>query len=227
MRVGLARPSKKKRGASAGCAGTGPRRRVRLAGLEPAGGRGPSAVCEAADGRARAQGQVPSATLTRTPRARRRLDPWPRASAPRVGSLKRVSARTHPSGGWDGRGLRQGRGHPLEGAGSGEAGDPECSRAVSSRAQRRIRPKLLALRRLTSTHRPSSFRPFEPDLPRAMPPHDQTPPEVPLCRAGRASISTKQGTLSSQRRKVCWRSPLRDNLPWRGRVGSPWQSGVG
>jgi len=150
-------------------------------GFQAAGGRDPSAACEAADGRARAQGQVPSATLTRTPRARRRLDPWPRASAPRVGSLKRVPARTHPSGGWDGRGLRQGRGHPLEGAGSGEAGDPECSRAVSSRAQRRIRPKLLALRRLTSTHRPSSFRPFEPDLaPRDAAPRPDTSGGAPL-----------------------------------------------
>jgi hypothetical protein len=80
-------PLKNKRGASAGCAGTGPRRRIRRAGLGPAGGRDPSAVCEAADGRARAQGQVPSATLTRTPRARRRLDPWPRASALAWGAL--------------------------------------------------------------------------------------------------------------------------------------------
>jgi hypothetical protein len=156
-------------------------------------------VCEAADGRARAQGQVPSATLTRTPRARQRLDPWPRASAPRVGSLKRVPARTHPSGGWDGRGLRQGRGHPLEGAGSGEAGDPEFSRAVSSRAQRRIRPKLLALRRLTSTHRPSSFRPFEPDLaPRDAAPRPDTSGGAPL-PGGTWEYKHKPGTVSRQK----------------------------
>ena len=89
MRVGSFATLEKARGASAGCAGTVPRRRGVPSALGKSRGQG--------QGGRGFRGQVALAQpIPVTPRARRRLDPWPRASAPRVGSLKRVSARTHP-----------------------------------------------------------------------------------------------------------------------------------
>src|SRR5215204_1802190 len=122
------------------------------------------------------------------------------ALRPSRGGLKRVSARTHPGEDGTDEAAAKAGGTPWKVPDPGRRGTlsaPGLCRPGLSAASTQETPGVSAPR--LPSHRRNSLRPFEPDLARAMPPHDQTPPEVPLCRAGREIYKHKLRTLSRTR----------------------------